>query len=143
MTEDLIKRDLKPGETPETAFIGKTWMRRLVHFEYPCQLCGGRHVAENYVSLEVDNMDEFAARIKKLAENSETTSKMFDGTSRLFHQQKGDFKKLIRRAEKNGLYQTTERTKATLTAEADYTCDDCGRTFDTVALLRAHRPGCG
>ena len=135
-------RDLKDSETPENSFAGKAWMRRLVRFDYQCRLCGAHHVAEHYLSVAADNLDDYAVRIRAFITDPDTPAKLFQAPSRVFHQSKGDFNLLVKKGGRDGFYQPTQTPKFTITSEQDYTCDDCHRIFPTNLALRDHGSHC-
>ena len=130
------------GTRPEDAFKGRPMTRRLCICRFQCPLCREDHEAELYISLPAADLDEYVAQLRHHAANWQLLQPAVSSAVMEFHQKEGDLEKLARRAARYGI-QPTDPPTLELTDESIYTCDECSRTFDTIAELREHRPKCG
>ena len=115
--------------------------RRLCILHFQCPLCSLDHDDNLYVSVAVDNLDDYVARLRDLSRDRESIQETIRHASIQFHQELGDLDQLMERAQRYGLRETRPPTLE-LTDESDYTCDHCGRTFETNPALREHMASC-
>ena len=130
------------GRTPKSVFQDTPYIRRLCRFDYQCRLCGGEHSAESYMSLPAENLDDYAAGLKKFVSEPGSIRQVITNATRVLHEERGDFYRLLRKAKTDDFYGDEAAVKVALTSESEYTCDNCQQTFETVKLLRSHAAKC-
>ena len=129
---------LKPteGRTPEE--VMDTPIRRLCRLEHECELCGGQHSPQFYISIEAGNLEEYQEGIEKLMRESNVLRTLARKAATMMHEQRGDLAALTRRVMENGPYRVAPTISVTMLDESDYTCEACGNTFETIHKLRDH-----
>lgn len=111
-------------------------IRRLFEITYICPLCQGVHETHQYVTMPADDLDEFHATVNRRLREKEATQHIVTKDSEIHHLDRGDFHSLAQAAA--GKMVLSGILKIEMTPESDYTCDECGRKFETIAQHRAH-----
>ena len=140
MQDDYYNRHTPPT-TPEEAFKDQPTMRRLCIFRFECPLCPHDHEAEFYITMPVDNLDDYVANLNTYARNWEKIEPTLTSSVIIAHQKMGDLHELLHNA-KDLRFALTKPPTIELTDESDYTCDHCSRTFPSNEELHQHMEQC-
>ena len=92
------------GPTPKSVFQDTPYIRRLCRFDYQWRLCGGEHFAESYMSLPAENLDDYAAGLKRFVSEPGSIHQVIANAARVLHEERGDFYGLLRKAKADGFY---------------------------------------
>ena len=118
------------GESPTTT--------RLFEVTYMCALCGFPHLAEAYIAVQTDNLDDLYAKANETFRSQQFMVPTLLSYAKAFHTAGGDLEPLM------GLIRNGQRQAITgiveifMTSESEFQCDECARKFDTLTLLRNH-----
>lgn len=115
---------------------GQRTIRRLFDITYVCPLCQEIHETHQYITLPADNLDDFRATAVRRLKEPELAGHVVTTDSELHHREKGDFEELLQK--KNGTVLVSAVLNVEMTHESNYTCDDCGHAFKTIAEHRIH-----
>lgn len=115
---------------------GENTIRRLFEITYICPLCQGVHETHQYVTLPANNLDDFRAHAVRRIREPELATHIVTTDSELKHLDRGDLRELVQATA--GKPVISGILKVEMTSESEYTCDECGRKFDTIARHRAH-----
>ena len=111
-------------------------MRRLVKIRYRCHLCGKTHRSEYYITIAADDLDEYFAKVRLSLSNPQFAHDTVSGHARLLHEERGDYDLLHQlTANRRNLTRVLGHR---IQPESDYTCADCGQTFQNIADHRRH-----
>ena len=130
------------NQTPDDIYKDRSWIRRLCAITFECSLCGGKHSADQYISLPASNIDEYAVALEKFTTQSESSYYIIANSIINYHSSIGDYDKLIIKQRENGVYTVSPMLQVEMLEESEYTCDLCKNTFDTIQSLRAHVSKC-
>ncbi len=125
-----------PYRNSHDSMPGEHTIRRLFEITYICPLCQGVHETHQYVTLPVDNLDDFRAHAVRRIREAELATHIVTTDSELKHLDRGDLRELTRATA--GKPVLSGILTVEMTNESEYTCDDCGRKFETIAQHRAH-----
>ena len=122
---------------------GEPTITRLVLIGYICDLCNQEHGAEIYFTAKEKDFETFEKNL-----NKKTTRKFLDDPkiqaaiariSISIHQEYQDYESLIPAPSGKKKKAPLQVTQIIITDESEYTCQHCGRTFESPGLLRMHR----
>ena len=116
-------------------------IRRLCICTFQCPLCMEDHETGLYISMPVDDLDEYVAQLRHYAEDWHLLQPALTQETIRFHKKQGDLDALCQQAGQHGVL-TTRPPTLDLTDESAYTCDDCSRTFESIKNLRDHMAIC-
>ena len=132
------KEELKPGE-PNTT--------RLMEIGYTCHLCGNEHGAEYYITASLNDMTTMLDKLS-MGEKSDYLENFLDDEgfrnsvgimAHRTHEDLGNLAQLIHEYDAKAEKPTITFTRIIVTPETNYTCNYCGRTFESIGLLRMHQ----
>jgi predicted SprT family Zn-dependent metalloprotease len=110
---------------------------------FNCPLCGERHRCGQYISMEAEDQEEYALRLRENLERGEYLATLIFQSMTFQHQQTPGFRQLMQEAQDRGIPEDhVFEAEVVMTDEELYTCDACGRTFETAPMQRAHARRC-
>ena len=142
--EPIFPTDHYSPEDDPIEILGKdNAVRRLFEVEFTCPICPGSHGAELYISAKASNLDALYATARQVIDTDDTKVGSLMPFVKDYHEEAGDYKDRVlstlqAREEGRDGRLSMQITRIVLTAESDYTCDECGHTFKSIALWRDH-----
>ena len=136
-----------PFKTPGEILPGETNETRLIRIDYLCHLCRVTHQAEYYITVGEKDLPQLVEEISqglqggtlhRLLESQEFQNSMNIIAQRMHSLRLGDLEELNLAYEGKAEKPELIITNISLTEETRYTCDHCGRTFESIGLLRLH-----
>ena len=128
--------ELNPYRDSHDNMPGEHTIRRLFEITYICPLCQRVHETHQYITMPAEDLDEFHAAVNRRLREKEAALHIINRDSEIHHLDKGDFHSLAQAVA--GKMVLSGILKIEMTPESDYTCDDCGRKFKTMAEHRTH-----
>ena len=131
--------ETKPsGTKPEDLREGPV-IRRLAIIAYICGTCREEHAAQCYITTEEQTPEQLLDQIAEMLSESETAQRILDPYASIAHEENPRLAiapQTQTPAGGNGYHTPTE---ILLTGESEYTCDQCGATFETIGQYRTHQ----
>ena len=127
-----------PFMTDQELSEGQDGIRRLFDIAYTCPLCGQEHHAETYVFHTTDSLDELHAHARAAMRQDEIGLPLLARHMIFVHTDRGDYTKLRQEADLHGPKGPLRLLSTTMTAESEFSCDECARRFPTAGEMWTH-----
>ena len=127
-----------PFTTDEEFAQGQPILRRLFDVEYSCPLCGENHNAETYVAHTTTSLDGLHAHARACFRHAPIALPLLAQHMQFVHVDRGDYRQLRQEADACNPKGPLKVLSVTMTAESEFSCDECARRFSTMGGLWSH-----